>query len=125
VEKVGTLPDLSRARGREAEPRALQARLESALPPRLAVGAANALFVHGWCFCADSPIRELRVGAAGEEVRALAHGMPRPDVFRAFHPGLDPRGGETLIRDEDSAVLPPQRLLGDRPACGGPRAHAR
>ncbi len=68
----------------------LVARLETGLPQALEAGAANAFFVSGTCFHRRQEIRELRVGVAGEEVRARGERMPRPDQFEALHIGLDP-----------------------------------
>lgn len=68
----------------------LQVHLESELPPELSVGLGTALFVNGWCFCADSAISELWFEFDGEAQPVAAFGMPRLDPFRAHHPTLDP-----------------------------------
>jgi glycosyltransferase involved in cell wall biosynthesis len=73
--------------GRENEDE-LDLRVESAFPSRLAVGRGNALVVWGTCFHRRQRIRELRIGIHGREAAAIAHSMPRPDLFSALHPTL-------------------------------------
>jgi hypothetical protein len=80
----------------------LEARLETPLPVQLAVGGGTALFVAGWCFHRRRGIPDLRIGPPGHEVSAIAHAMPRPDVFRAHHPLLDRDTDAALECDEDS-----------------------
>jgi len=77
------------AADRAATQSGLEVRLESRLPERLAVGGGNALFLWGSCFHQRRRIRELRVGLPGAQVPAIAHGMPRPDLFAALHPTLE------------------------------------
>jgi hypothetical protein len=80
----------------------LEARLESLPPSRIAVGGGTAIFVWGSCFHQRQRIRQLLVGAPGAEVPAIAHGMPRPDLFAALHPTLElPLAGK-VERDPDS-----------------------
>ncbi len=67
------------------------------LPRTVAVGAGTALFVCGWCFSAESRLRSLAFEVDGDVQPVMLHGMPRIDVLRAFHPGLD----ETSLPDTD------------------------
>jgi glycosyltransferase involved in cell wall biosynthesis len=66
------------------------------------VGAGTAVFVCGWCFAPRPRIRELVFVVDGDVQPVMLHGMPRVDVFRAFHPGLDPSevpaGQDALLR---------------------------
>jgi len=68
----------------------LRVSLDAPLPPSVRVGGGTALFVGGWCLSPDAPIRSLELMVDGEAQPVAAHGMPRLDVFRALHPGLDP-----------------------------------
>jgi hypothetical protein len=63
--------------------------LDYPLPPTLAVGSGTALFICGWCFSPESEIRSLALDVDGDVQPLIAHGMPRRDVLRAFHPGGD------------------------------------
>jgi glycosyltransferase involved in cell wall biosynthesis len=67
----------------------LLVRLDSPLPSSLAVGDGTALFVAGWCVSPRGSLRSLSFVLDGKEQPVMAHGMPRLDVFRALHPGLD------------------------------------
>jgi len=58
-------------------------QLESELPEEIAVGSGTALFVCGWCSCADARIRSLSFVLDGVAQPVAAHGMPRLDPFRA------------------------------------------
>ncbi|HEX6458655.1 MAG TPA: glycosyltransferase [Thermoleophilaceae bacterium] len=77
-------------------------RLDSPLPEKLAVGEGTALFVAGWCVCPQGKIESLSFVAGGEEQPVMEHGMPRLDVFRALHPGLDPFHTAGVELDPDS-----------------------
>jgi glycosyltransferase involved in cell wall biosynthesis len=83
----------------------LSVRIESDLPTTIDRGAAQALFVCGTCFHRRKEIRDLRIGVPGEEVPPAAMGMPRPDLFEALHPFIDPvrhpRGATDPQSDED------------------------
>jgi len=102
-------------------------QLDVPLPAELGVGGGTALFVAGWCFCREERIRALFFVVDGEPQPAAAHGMPRLDVFRALHPGLDPYAATGLATDPASADDP--NLLGYRSGFWGvvrvpPRAGA-
>ena len=84
----------------------LHFQLDSPLPTELSVGAGTALFVCGWCFCREAPIRGLSFVVDGEPQPASAHGMPRLDVFRSFHPSLDPFATAGVTSDPSSADDP-------------------
>jgi glycosyltransferase involved in cell wall biosynthesis len=68
----------------------LQLGLDFPLPDAVSVGRGTALFVCGWCFSPNAAIRSLALVVDGETQPVMAHGMPRRDVFGAFHPELDP-----------------------------------
>lgn len=78
------------ATSRPAPAPSLQVHLDVPLPRELAVGAGTALFVCGWCVCASARVRSLSFVIDGELQPVSAHGMPRLDVFRSLHPGVDP-----------------------------------
>ena len=80
----------------------LHISLDSPLPRELAVGAGTAVFVNGWCFHPAAAMRRLDFVLDGEVQPAMAHGMPRLDVFRAFHPRLDPFATSGLTSDPGS-----------------------
>ncbi len=80
----------------------LQLQLECELPRELSVGAGTAVFVCGWCFCREAPIRSLEFLVDGEAQPVIAHGMPRLDPFRALHPGIDAFGAGAIHNDPDS-----------------------
>jgi glycosyltransferase involved in cell wall biosynthesis len=84
----------------------LHSQLESQLPAEIAVGAGTALFVCGWCFCAEAAINSLSFLVDGDPQPVAAHGMPRLDPFRALHPGLDPYESEGLELDPASPADP-------------------
>ena len=67
----------------------LQLGLDYPLPRKVAVGAGTALFVCGWCFSRSVGIRSLALAVDGELQAVMAHGMPRQDVFKAFHSGAE------------------------------------
>jgi glycosyltransferase involved in cell wall biosynthesis len=77
-------------------------RLDATLPRELAVGAGTALFVPGWCVSPRGAIRSLSFLVDGSPQPVMAHGMPRLDVFRALHPGLDPYETRGVTSDPDS-----------------------
>jgi glycosyltransferase involved in cell wall biosynthesis len=64
----------------------LDLRIETEVPTSLPPGAATSLFVFGSCFHRRLRIRGLEVLVDGVPNRASAHGMPRLDVHRMFHP---------------------------------------
>jgi glycosyltransferase involved in cell wall biosynthesis len=68
----------------------LQVQLESELPRELAVGAGTAIFVCGWCFCAEAAISSLSFLIDDDAQPVASYGMPRLDPFRTVHPELDP-----------------------------------
>ncbi len=70
----------------------LHACLEAELPLRLGVGRGTALFVHGWCYHRDLELRGLSVALDGSERAAIAHSMPRADVYEEAPWQLDPEG---------------------------------
>ncbi len=80
----------------------LHVRLDAPLPRELAVGAGTALFVCGWCVSADDRIASLALVVDGAEQPVMEHGMPRLDVFRALHPGLDVYATHGIERDDES-----------------------
>ena len=119
VGTVETLTSQKRTVHRQENEAELDVRVENALPSRLAVGRGNALVVWGSCFHRRQRIRELRVGVRGSEAAAVAHGMPRPDVFAALHPTLSLPLAAPIERDDDSEEDPlpdelSERVLGDR-----------
>jgi hypothetical protein len=81
---------------------ALHVRLDAPLPRQLAVGEGTALFVGGWCVSPRGAIHSLALVMDGEEQDVMEHGMPRLDVFRALHPGLDPFATRGIESDPDS-----------------------
>ncbi len=83
--------------------------LESELPAELAVGRGSALFVCGWCFCAEAAIESLAFVVDGVAQPVAAHSMPRLDPFRALHPGVDPYATADVDRDPESAEDPELR----------------
>jgi glycosyltransferase involved in cell wall biosynthesis len=87
----------------------LQAQLESELPRELDVGGGTAVFVCGWCFCAEAAIRSLSFVLDGEAQSVASHGMPRLDPFRALHPSLDPFQSAALRSDPSSPQDPELR----------------
>jgi glycosyltransferase involved in cell wall biosynthesis len=84
----------------------LHVHLDAPLPSELAVGAGTALFVGGWCHCPRARIRALSLVVDGEAQPVSVHGMPRLDVFRALHPGLDPFATRGMASDPASTEDP-------------------
>jgi Glycosyl transferase family 2 len=84
----------------------LQLGLDYPLPRDLAVGAGSAVFVCGWCFSRRDRIRSLAFVVDGEAQPVIAQGMPRQDVFKALHPGLDPFATAGMASDPDSSEDP-------------------
>ena len=66
----------------------LDLRLETEVPTSLPPGAATSLFIFGSCFHRRLRIRGLEVLVDGVPNPVSAHGMPRLDVHRVFHPEL-------------------------------------
>src|SRR4051812_42595745 len=86
----------------------LRVHLDVPLPAELGVGAGTALFVGGWCVAARARIRALALVIDGAQQPVMAYGMPRLDVLRALHPGLDPYATRGLASDpasEDDPLL--------------------
>ncbi|HEY5188846.1 MAG TPA: glycosyltransferase [Solirubrobacteraceae bacterium] len=81
---------------------ALQIRLDAPLPSELAVGEGTALFVSGTCFHASTPVAGLEFELDGASSPVTHHGMPRLDLFRSLHPGLDPFATEDVLEDPDA-----------------------
>ncbi len=82
---------------------ALRVELDAPLPARVSVGAGTALFVAGWCVAAAGRVAGLTLLVGGERQPLSAVRMPRLDVLRALHPGLDP----FALRDvEDDPASP-------------------
>jgi glycosyltransferase involved in cell wall biosynthesis len=65
----------------------LIAKLESPLPATLPVAGATAVFCYGTCFHRHQDVAAVELLVDGVRHRPLAARMPRPDVFRALHPG--------------------------------------
>jgi len=63
----------------------LHAQLDFPLPQEVSVGLGTALFLGGWCFSPDAPLRRLSLAVNREAQPLLAQGMPRRDVFEAYH----------------------------------------
>ena len=106
----------------------LHVTLDAELPSEVRVGLGTALFVCGWCFCPDAPIRTLEFVLDGQPPQpVMAAAMPRLDPFRTLHPELDPYVTASLPDDpasnDDPALLSYRsgfwglvRILGPRPA---------
>jgi len=77
----------------------LHSRLDFPLPAEVVVGAGTALVVCGSCYCEDAQIDRLWVTVGEGEQPTMFHGMPRIDVFRAAHPGIDPYTGASADPD--------------------------
>jgi glycosyltransferase involved in cell wall biosynthesis len=103
---VETLTSQERTIHRQENEAELDVRVENDLPSRLMVGRGNTLVVWGCCFHRRRKIRELRVGIRGHETPAMAHAMPRPDLFEALHPTLNLPLGAPIERDDDSEEDP-------------------
>jgi glycosyltransferase involved in cell wall biosynthesis len=84
----------------------LQLGLDYPLPRSVAVGAGTALFVCGWCFSRSAGIRSLALDVDGEVQPVMAHAMPRQDVFKTFHSGVDPFATAGVESDPRSAEDP-------------------
>jgi glycosyltransferase involved in cell wall biosynthesis len=81
--------------------------LDAPLPREIAVGDGTALFVCGWCLGrGDRRITGLELLVDGEAQAVSAHGMPRLDVLRAMHPGIDPYDTADLETDPASTDDP-------------------
>jgi glycosyltransferase involved in cell wall biosynthesis len=84
----------------------LRAGLDVPLPPEVAVGSGTALFVCGWCFAPAAGLRSLEFELGDQVELVEAFGMPRLDLFRALHPGIDPYTTAGLERDPRSPEDP-------------------
>ena len=85
----------------------LQVTLECELPRELAVGGGTALFVCGWCFCAEAKVESLALQIGDEPPQpVMAATMPRLDPFRALHPALDVFATASLQEDPASDADP-------------------
>jgi peptidoglycan/LPS O-acetylase OafA/YrhL/glycosyltransferase involved in cell wall biosynthesis len=84
----------------------LRVRLDAPLPAEVAVGEGTALFVCGSCFAGEQRIRALSILVDGQQQPVTKHGMPRLDLFRSLHPGLDPFALGDLRRDPTSEEDP-------------------
>lgn len=84
---------------------ALHVQLDAPLPDRLAAGGDTVLFVCGWC-AAAGPVARLSVLVDGVAQPVAADRMPRLDVLRALHPGLDPYALSARTEDPQSAEDP-------------------
>jgi glycosyltransferase involved in cell wall biosynthesis len=103
---VETLANEKRTVHRGENEAELKVRVENDVPSRLAVGGGNAVVLCGYCFHGRQRIRELRVGLPGSEVAAIAHRMPRPDLFAALHATLELPLAAQIDRDDDSEEDP-------------------
>jgi glycosyltransferase involved in cell wall biosynthesis len=92
------------ARGATLGETELQLRLDTPLPPLLPAGRATAIFCLGSCFHPHKDIRRLELVIDGRRHTPTASRMPRLDVFRELHPGL-----ESGAADPDSAADPEVR----------------
>ncbi len=70
------------------------------------MGNGTALFVCGSCFHPDAKIDTLSFVVDGVEQPVSRHSMPRLDLFRSLHPGLDPFATAAVDADADSAEDP-------------------
>jgi glycosyltransferase involved in cell wall biosynthesis len=84
----------------------LQVGLDFPLPRTLAVGAGSTVFVCGWCFAPRRRIRALAFDVDGDIQPVMLHGMPRSDVFRRLHGGLDPYETSDIRLDPGSPEDP-------------------
>jgi hypothetical protein len=84
----------------------LHVQLDYRLPDTVAVGSGTAVFICGWCFSPRGRIQSLDLMVDGEPQPLMAHGMPRGDVFRALHPGIDTFDTAGLDVDPDSSDDP-------------------
>lgn len=82
--------------GPRRPPTTLIYRLETELPESLAVGKGNVLYLAGWCYHPERPIRELAVAVDGETWPVRNHSTARLDVFRSEPPSGDRRGNSLL-----------------------------
>jgi Glycosyl transferase family 2 len=105
---VATVSDTSDARAAAParEVGDLHVRLDAPLPAELAVGGGTAVFVCGWAACARGRIRALSFVVDGVAQPVPAQRMPRLDVFRDLHPGLDVFATKGLTADPASASDP-------------------
>jgi glycosyltransferase involved in cell wall biosynthesis len=97
---------LGHAAGLRAGGEKLHVHLDAPLPRELAVGAGTALFVCGWCYSPTARLRSLTLVVDGEEQPVMEHAMPRLDVLRAHHPGLDPFATRGITEDPASPEDP-------------------
>lgn len=84
----------------------LRVRLDAPLPRTVSVGGGTALFVCGTCFHGEAAIRSLSLAVDGERQPVSALGMPRLDLFRSLHPGLDPFATAGMSSDPKSPEDP-------------------
>jgi glycosyltransferase involved in cell wall biosynthesis len=87
----------------------LRVRLETDLPPPLPTGRQAGLFCAGCCFHRRRPIKRLDLLVDGVPQRPTAIRMPRPVIFRALHPTIQPAAAPSLPCDPDSAEDPELR----------------
>ncbi len=87
----------------------LRLQLDYPLPESLAVGAATAVFICGWCFSPRGRVRALAFVVDGDVQPVPFHGMPRSDVFKALHPGIDPYRTAGMESDPQSLDDPELR----------------
>jgi glycosyltransferase involved in cell wall biosynthesis len=87
----------------------LEVTLDRPLPATLTVGPATAVFCVGTCFHRHRRVTDVRVVVNGVRHRPTAHGMPRIDRFREFHPTLSQRATRSADRDPDSPIDPELR----------------
>ncbi|MCW2958595.1 MAG: hypothetical protein JWP18_1398, partial [Solirubrobacterales bacterium] len=85
---------------------ALRVELDAAIPDAVAVGTGTVLFIAGWCVAAAGRIQALTLLVDGERQDVSVMGMPRLDVLRALHPGLDPFAMGDLTEDPASPEDP-------------------
>jgi glycosyltransferase involved in cell wall biosynthesis len=93
---------------------ALEANLESPLPAALPRGRPTAVFLSGTCFHRRERITRVELIVGGERRRPAASGMPRPDVYDAWHAPGSFRSGfwGTVVVETPAEIAVAVRLAG-------------
>ncbi len=82
---MSSRPELAGSNGRSAIRSGHHAAgLDFPLPDEIAVGGGTALFVAGWCFFPQSPIRDAWLEVDGEQQELLGFRAPRRDVLDQY-----------------------------------------